>query len=264
MEKKHPIPEEIKTRIKILLADDDFINQKVIAGILRRLGYNVDIFSNGKDAVKALEQTSYDLVLMDCQMPEMDGFKATEEIRNPDSKVINHKVPVIALTGDATEGEIIKFKNAGMNDFLSKPVKPPELSTVIEKWLFAHEPLQEEPSPDQITGEGEVLDQSILKNTFLDDTEMMSKILNDYLEYIPDKITGLKKAFDNGDTSSVRNQAHTLKGSSGNIGATAIQNIFDQIKVAGEIGNLSGVDSLLLELDEQIVKLKKAISELEI
>ena len=137
------LSEERKGQIKILVAEDDAINQKVVTGILGRLGYRIDISTNGKEAVKALEQTQYDLVLMDCQMPEMDGYEATEMIRDPGSKVLDHKIPVIALTGHAMDSDMEKCINAGMDDYLSKPVKPAELTGVDSLLLKLDEQLLE-------------------------------------------------------------------------------------------------------------------------
>ena len=120
--------------IRILLVDDNSINQKVAQGKLRSLGYEPDVASNGIEAVKALEQIDYDLVLMDCHMPEMDGFEATGVIRDPGSNVLNHSVPVIALTANNMKSDRERCLEAGMNDFLTKPVKVDALAEMVEKW----------------------------------------------------------------------------------------------------------------------------------
>ncbi len=132
---RHSLAEDQKQKIRILLAEDNQINQKVALSILKRLGYNADIASNGQKAIKALELFDYDLVLMDCQMPVMDGYKATGEIRNPDSKVLNHSTIVIAMTANAMKGDQEKCIASGMDDYLPKPVKPQELADMIDKWL---------------------------------------------------------------------------------------------------------------------------------
>ena len=103
--------------------------------VLKKLGITVDIVSNGVEAIKALESTSYDLVLMDVQMPELDGYETTGEIRNRKSNVQNHDVPIIALTANAMQGDKEKCIAAGMNDYLAKPVKSKALSVVLERWL---------------------------------------------------------------------------------------------------------------------------------
>ena len=129
----------------ILLTDDVEINQMMAQYMLHSLGYSVDIASNGKEAVEALTRSNYDLVLMDCMMPEMDGFEATAVIRDPDSAVLNHMVPIIALTANASREDRDKCLKAGMDDFLSKPFKKPEFAAVLKKWIDQAELLRKKP-----------------------------------------------------------------------------------------------------------------------
>ncbi len=119
---------------RILLAEDNPINQKIAVITLNKLGHSVDVAVNGLEALRALESTDYDLVLMDCQMPEMDGFEATAKIRDPESNVINHNIPIIAMTANAMKGDREQCIEAGMDDYLTKPVKKDSLAAVLEKW----------------------------------------------------------------------------------------------------------------------------------
>jgi len=119
----------------ILLVEDNNLNVKLAVKLLSRFGFHVDVANDGLEALRAIENKQYNLVLMDCQMPEMDGYEATREIRKPESKVLDHNVPVIALTAHAMKGEREKCMQAGMDDYISKPVKPQELSEILEKWL---------------------------------------------------------------------------------------------------------------------------------
>jgi PAS domain S-box-containing protein len=125
----------IPSDVHILLAEDNIINQKVAQSILGKLGYKADVVANGLEAVKALEQINYDLVLMDCQMPEMDGFEATGLIRDKSSAVLNHDVPIIAMTANAMKGDRERCLEAGMTDYVAKPVRKDELAEVINKWV---------------------------------------------------------------------------------------------------------------------------------
>ncbi|MDY6838910.1 MAG: response regulator [Thermodesulfobacteriota bacterium] len=131
---RHTIQENQKRTVRILLAEDNEINQKVAMNILKKSGYRADTAANGKEAIKALEEASYDLVLMDIQMPELDGFEATSIIRDPDSKVRNHQIPVIAMTAHAMKEDRHRCLDNGMDDYTSKPIDPEELIEKIQKW----------------------------------------------------------------------------------------------------------------------------------
>ncbi len=132
-----PQPPEgpIPRKARILLAEDNEINQAVALKILEKFGYRADVARNGKEAVQALEREAYDLVLMDVQMPEMDGYEATAVIRDPASAVLDHGIPVIAMTAHAMEGDREKCLEAGMDDYIAKPVNPKAVAEVIERWL---------------------------------------------------------------------------------------------------------------------------------
>ena len=123
------------SHVRILLAEDNITNQQVAVGILKKLGLKVDVAANGVEAVKALETLPYDLVLMDMQMPEMDGIEATKAIRDPQSRVLNPQVTIVAMTAHALQRDREKCLQAGMNDYLTKPIERPALVAVLKKWL---------------------------------------------------------------------------------------------------------------------------------
>ncbi|MBU1344748.1 MAG: response regulator [Proteobacteria bacterium] len=133
---QYSLSEKERRLIRILLAEDNRINQKVAIKMLNKLGFQVDVVDNGRHAVNALKEMAYDLVLMDCQMPELDGYAATKEIRSPETGVKNFKVPVIAMTANAMKGDKEKCLEAGMNDYITKPVNSKDLSQMVEKWLL--------------------------------------------------------------------------------------------------------------------------------
>jgi len=126
---------EAKHRMRILLVEDNVVNQKLATRLLEKMGYRSDAVGNGKEAVKALEMVPYDVVLMDVQMPEMDGYEATRLIRDPQSKVRNHDVPIIAMTANAMKGDRERCIKAGMDDYISKPIQPETFFEVIKAFL---------------------------------------------------------------------------------------------------------------------------------
>ncbi len=132
---RHSIAEDQKNKLKILLAEDNLINQKVAKATLKKLGYKSDVAANGKEVLKALSANQYRLILMDCQMPEMDGYEATQEIRKSENIKIKN-IPIIAMTANAMKGDRNKCIEAGMDDYMTKPVKPQILSDLLEKWLL--------------------------------------------------------------------------------------------------------------------------------
>ena len=122
-------------RGRVLIAEDNIVNQKVALSILKKLGYQADAVANGKEVLAALRSIAYDLVLMDCQMPEMDGYEAASLIRESQSGLCNPQIPIIALTASAMKGDRDKCLLMGMNDYIAKPVKSSTMAAALEKWL---------------------------------------------------------------------------------------------------------------------------------
>jgi len=122
-------------KAKVLVVDDNAINQKVAQGLLKKFGIQADLAANGKEALNTLACLSFDLIFMDCQMPIMDGYEASRQIRNPKSMVLDREVPIIAMTANTMQGDREKCLGAGMNDFISKPVDPMKLQELLQHWL---------------------------------------------------------------------------------------------------------------------------------
>ncbi len=131
---RHSIEEQRRGRARVLLAEDSPINQKVLLALLGKLNCHTEAVASGRQALRALESTTYDLVLMDCQMPDMDGYETTRQIRNPHSRVRNHAVPIVAVTAHAIKGDREKCLEAGMDGYVAKPITLSSLAAVVEKW----------------------------------------------------------------------------------------------------------------------------------
>ena len=258
---RHSIAEYQKRKVRFLLAEDNEINQKVAMGILKNFGYRTDVVSNGKEAVEAMERIPYDIVLMDCQMPQMDGYEATKEIRSSQSKVLNHKVPVIAMTARAMKGDREKCLAAGMDDYIPKPIHPEKFLKVIEKWLVkTNGGMQADDIPCDLEPVNTVFDRTGLIDRLLGDKDLANEILDEYMSDVPHKFNTLKKALDNGDARLIQQQAHSLKGASANVGAMALEKTAYRIELAGKAEDLTKAGELILELTMQFEILKKSLN----
>jgi CheY-like chemotaxis protein len=230
---RHTLMEEKKRRVRILVSEDNVVNQKVAVRTLEKLGYRADAVANGREAVTALEKIGYDLVLMDVQMPEMNGFEATRVIRDPNSGVLRHDVPIVAMTAHALKGDRERCLESGMDDYVSKPVTALALSEILDRYLgCAASPAGvgiPEKSPscarpvaiEQIhaVSDGDVEFERDLIETFLSDSE--------------EQIRNLEVALQEQDAEGIRSRAHTLKGSSANAGAKDMRELAYQLEKIG-------------------------------
>ena len=240
---------------KILLAEDNTINQKVAQSILGKLGCKADVVADGLEALRALEMINYDLVLMDCMMPEMDGFEATAVIRDPKSKVLNHNVPVIAMTANAMKGDREACLEAGMDDYLPKPVKKEDLSMVLQKWLNPEAPEQnaagapaEKTSAPQCTPL--LFDEAELLDNLDCDVDIARSILNDALTEIPSVVNELRELSKGENSQAIRIKAHDIKGMAANLRTPALREIAYKIETAAKNGDVASAKALLPELEQ--------------
>ena len=189
---RHTIKEYHKRAARVLLVEDNLINQKVAMRILEKIGFRADSAFNGKEAITALKKIPYDLVLMDVQMPEMDGFEATKYIRRGEGEITNPSVPIIAMTAHAMKGDREKCIQVGMNDYVSKPINPEKLYEAIERQLpqkvFKHTRVQVAPGGDT----SDVFDYEALKERLDNDSEIIKSVLDAFLEEIPLQINSVK------------------------------------------------------------------------
>jgi len=206
--------------IRILLVEDDSINQLVTKNILRQAGASVDIANNGAEALRLLSENDYPLVLMDCQMPVMDGFEATAAIRNPVSPVRNHSVPVIALTATALNEDRKQCLAAGMDGFLSKPLDVDSLLELLSSWLPDARPV--------------IFDEANLLKRHNDDPDVVRELAGLFVSKAPTYMAEIRERLSRGDLSDARLQAHKLKGSATTLGALRIASLATDLEVSAE------------------------------
>jgi CheY-like chemotaxis protein/HPt (histidine-containing phosphotransfer) domain-containing protein len=267
----HTIREMGRGGVRILLAEDNITNQQVALGILKKLGLRADAVANGAEAVKALETLPYDLVLMDMQMPEMDGLESTQCIRNPQSAVRNHQIPIIAMTAHAMQGDREKCIGAGMNDYLTKPVSPQALVEALDKWLPKEpaaaatkqaigEPEEVVPVPAK-ESEVPVFDKADMMARLMDDEDLARKVAGGFLEDIPRQIEVLKGYLEAGDAPGAERQAHSIKGASANVGGQALRSVAFTMEKAGKAGDLESITARLPDLEVQFARLKAEMEQ---
>jgi two-component system, sensor histidine kinase and response regulator len=259
------VPAETRRRSeRILLAEDNPTNQVVATRLLEKMGFAVVAVANGQDAVRALEAGPFDLVLMDLQMPVMDGFEATRAIRDPRSAVRNRRVPIVAMTAHALKGDRERCLEAGMDDYVSKPVDPKKLAMVAERWVAR--PPDPAPTPEP-AGTVEPVKQSIvfdrpgLVERTMEDEDLLREVVACFLEDAPRLIEGLKEHVRAGDGAAARAQAHGLKGAAANVGGVALSETALAVERAGQAGRLEAIEALLPELERQFRLLQDRMQE---
>ena len=205
---------------RVLLAEDNPINQQVACIMLAKMGIRVDAVANGEEAVFALGHLPYDLVLMDMQMPVMDGMTAARAIRASSPSVLNPNIPIVAMTANAVQGDRENCLEVGMNDYLTKPVSPQTMAAMLRKWLCGE---QQNGTVDLPVNENSVWNTESLVELFQCDAEAEKDIIASILDEMPKRIFALATAVDAGIADDVRRVSHTIKGSAGCVGGYALQ-----------------------------------------
>lgn len=252
---RHSLAEDLRHSVRLLLVEDNATNQMVATQVLKKLGFHTDIANNGEEAVQALEKREYDLVLMDCQMPVMDGYEATRRVRDINSAVLNHQTLIVAMTAHAMMGDREKCLSAGMDDYISKPVKPQALLEAIERWVTEDTVLV---SVDRLEDAGAkgIFDFSVLLDKLDGDEDVARMILNTFQGDIPKQIEFLREAVTKGDAEDVQGRAHSVKGAAANVGANALSEVAASLERVGGEENQSLATALMLDIDKQFKTLQ--------
>ena len=254
--------------IRVLLAEDNAVNRDVAMAMLDDIGCRYDAVRNGEEALAALASRHYDLVLMDCQMPVMDGYRATQEIRRRESlQGSDLHIPVIALTANAIKGDRDTCLAAGMDDYLSKPFKLNDLRELIALWSDANRPSTSgESSLENITPDDEAVD--LINSEALDEIRslqsprrptLLADLIRSFFESSEGLIEDLRNAVEADDATAVSETAHALKSSSGNVGARAVSKLASELEALGKTGDLSHSKSILNRLEELYASTQQAL-----
>jgi PAS domain S-box-containing protein len=267
---RHSLQKARRGSARILLVEDNSTNQEVAKGMLRRMGWNADVTPDGKEALQALETRDYDLVLMDVQMPVMDGYEATRRIRDPKSTVRNHDVPIIATTAHAMAGDAQKCLAAGMSDYIAKPIDPKILEGQVEKWLARKKHETPTASPTESAGKTDtplpatpssalVFNRENFLERMMGDEEFAHEVVAEFVGELPALLSALKQHVAQSDLESIWKQAHKIKGSAANVGGDALRDVALKVEQAGKTRNSTEVAHWVPELAIQAARLIDAL-----
>jgi CheY-like chemotaxis protein len=247
-----------QTRHRILLAEDNLVNQKVALRLLERLDYRVDVVADGLAAIAAWQTGKFDLIIMDCQMPQMDGYEATREIRRLEAG--RSHIPIVALTAHAMQGDEDRCRAAGMDDYLSKPIDRTKLEVCLERLLPGGGsagvgpprliPAIKESSvaPDA----HHPIDWQALLESIDGDREFARDLADAFIGTVDRELAAIAGALRSGDDAKLRESAHTLKGASANLHAAAATNAAALLESAAGSGKREQFPTLAERLDMEV------------
>jgi len=246
-----PQPARPLRPLRILLAEDSLVNQKLAVGLLEKRGHTVVVANHGKEAVAAWKSEAFDLILMDVQMPEMDGLDATEAIRAQEQGTGGH-IPIIAMTAHALKGDRERCLEAGMDGYIAKPIRLPELFGAIESLLAP----PEEPAPvaDCTLAEVEPVNWSEAMRSVQGNRALLRAVVQAALDEIPRLMASIRQAVAERDATHLRLSAHTLKGSLRCLGATEGFERAYEIEIMGRDGTLDDAPRALEILETELAR----------
>jgi signal transduction histidine kinase/FixJ family two-component response regulator len=238
------LPRATVNRSRILIAEDNATNREVALAQLQKLGYQANAVTDGAEALQELGRGRYDLVLMDCEMPVMDGFEATRSIRGGSKHSI---IPIVAMTASAMQTDRDRCRRAGMSDFIAKPVDLRELAEVLARWL----PVSHDEGPEK-----SVFDAEALLRRLMGDRQLAELILRRFLDDFPAQLNNLSQRLAETDASGARKQAHALRGAAATVAAENLQAVALALEQAGTAGQLDRCGELLPRAAEEFAKFR--------
>lgn len=257
----------LQENARILVADDSLLNQRLVAGMLDKMGYRADTVSNGKEAISALQISPYSLVLMDCEMPEMDGYQAAMEIRKNEND--GQHVFIIALTANSFNGDKEKCLSAGMDDYLSKPINQNELFSKLSSLVKIEESSKQIDQHSETSAKEEIKQSADARNISerlqelaeVLDFEEMSEIIDSSYSESEKCWQKLMQAKQAGDLLQLSREAHSMKGSYRNLGADILAQMFEQLEHDAKNMDANKLEKLLADTECAMKEVQDALGK---
>ncbi len=257
---RHSVAEARAEKFQILLAEDNAMNQKVATNILKKMGHNVVVANNGKEAVEAVEKSEFDLVFMDGQMPVMDGLEAAKEIRKRERSTGTH-IPIIALTAHAMKGDREKFLAVGMDDYITKPVKRDMFFEVIARVMKeSNGAMSSEKEVTEMAEQSLPIDMKEALEVMGDDMELLQECFDDFVRDSSEMLANIKEAIDVSNASSLDSTAHKFKGTLKYLAAHKGADIAYKLETMGKEGTLDHAEEAFQALSKECEGLKDFMS----
>jgi CheY-like chemotaxis protein len=248
--------------IHILLVEDNILNQQVALRMLQSEGYSMVVVNNGREALDALKKQYFDLILMDIQMPEMDGIEATQTIRRSKDAAFDPQIPIIALTAHAFREDRETALKAGMDAFISKPFRKYELLKMI-CYVISNKTLANETKPDESLNNINVVNKAEALERLDADEELLKEIWEIFINDAPRQMDRLKESLDDNDTALAELQAHSLKSTAANIGANLMKSEAFKVELAAKDNNLNDARAHYRKLEHELKKVLNVLTDLQ-
>ena len=277
---RHTVAENVRHR-RVLVVEDNLVNQKLAVRMVEKLGYRPDVVENGQEALTALKKGEYAAVLMDCQMPVMDGFQATRNIRENEASIASREtsdpferntchasrftphIPIIAVTANAMQGDRERCLAAGMDDYLSKPIKLDELRTALARWAIPPSPdaASEKQKPAHTTTDPSrgVFDPAKMYQNIGSDNDLFAQLICLFLDRHQAMLAEIRTALANADSSAVERAAHTFKGTAGNLCASEVGLTAGRLEAVGRLNALHDAPPVYAQLEIEVARLVRVL-----
>jgi CheY-like chemotaxis protein/HPt (histidine-containing phosphotransfer) domain-containing protein len=252
-----PVEPAAARPLRILLAEDSLVNQRLAIGLLERHGHRLTVANNGREACQQLEHGSFDVVLMDVQMPELDGLEATRCIREREKQAGGGRIPIVAMTAHAMKGDRERCLEAGMDEYISKPVRERQLVAALRSVLGGSDggPLPADPSEQPLAADEGVIDWNAALATCAGDHGLLRDIVEAFLEEQPRRVDEIRRAIDTADFELLNRAAHTIKGSMRYFSAPAVFDRAFALEQLGSQQSLEGAEELYGLLRQELARL---------